>query len=228
MGPHRLLWHHGPVTAGPFLFSRVFTLGGGPVRPVEWALAMMEKANEAGDWDVTLWTGAFGYPGGTVAWNTFVESRAHLTEQIGKVASHQGFLQAAELGQDYATSPFADTLRSVVHATSPEAIARPKIGAVADLVTGQPAPGQIAAVRTWGVEVAELYASITGSPVAFLADAYGPLGQVTWRTVHADPAAADAAAAARDANSDYLAVIDAAAKMFVPASIIRTAMVRVG
>ena len=116
----------------------------------------------------------------------------------------------------------------MVHATSPEAIARPKIGAVADLVTGQPAPGQIAAVRTWGVELAELYASITGSPVAFLADAYGPLGQVTWRTVHADPAAADAAAAARDANSDYLAVIDAAAKMFVPASIIRTAMVRVG
>ena len=29
------------------LFSRVFTLTGGPVRPVEWALAMMEKANDA-------------------------------------------------------------------------------------------------------------------------------------------------------------------------------------
>ena len=216
------------VPGGPFLFSRVFTLGGGPVRPVEWALAMMEKANEAGDWDVTLWTGAFGYPGGTVAWNTFVDSRAHLTEQIGKVAAHQGFLQAAEQGQDYANNPFADTLRAVVHATAPGATDRPPIGAVADMVTALPAPGQIAAVRTWGVEVAELYASITGSPVAFLIDAYGPIGQVTWRTVHADPAAADAAAEARDASADYLAVIDDAAKMFVPASIIRTAMVRVG
>jgi hypothetical protein len=211
-----------------FLFSRVFTLGGGPVRPVEWALAMMEKANEAGDWDVTLWTGAFGFPGGTVAWNTFVESRAHLTDQIGKVAAHQGFLQAAEMGQDYASNPFADSLRAVVHATAPEATARPPIGAVADLVTAQPALGQIGAVRTWGVEVAELYSSITGSPVAFLADAYGPLGQVTWRTVHADPAAADAAAEARDASADYLAVIDDAGKMFLPASIIRSAMVRVG
>ena len=216
------------VPAGPFLFSRVFTLGGGPVRPVEWALAMMEKANEAGDWDVTLWTGAFGYPGGTVAWNTFVESRAELTRQIGKVAAHQGFLQAAELGQDYATAPFEDSLRSVVHLTSPAATDRPPISAVADQVSAVPAPGQIGAVRAWGVEVAELYASITGSPVAFLADAYGPLGQVTWRTVHADPAAADAAAEARDAHGDYLAAIDDAAKMFLPASIVRTALVRVG
>lgn len=216
------------VPGGPFLFSRVFTLGGGPVRPVEWALAMMEKANEAGDWDVTLWTGAFGFPGGTVAWNTFVESRDELTRQIGKVAAHQGFLQAAEIGQDYATAPFEDSLRSVIHLTSPAATHRPPIGAVADLVSGVPAPGQIGAVRAWGVEVAELYASITGSPVAFLADAYGPLGQVTWRTVHADPAAADAAADARDAHGDYLAAIDDAAKMFLPASIVRTALVRVG
>lgn len=68
------------------LFSRVFTLTGGPVGPVEWALAMMEKANDAMDVDVSLWTGAFGYPGGTVAWNTLVESRAHLTAQMAKVA----------------------------------------------------------------------------------------------------------------------------------------------
>ena len=201
---------------GQFLFSRTFTLAGGPVRPVEWALAMMEKANEAGDWDVTLWTGSFGFPGGTVAWNTFVESRAYLTEQIGKVAGHQGFLQAAEIGQEFATAPFEDSLRSVVHLTSPEAVARPPIGAVLELVTA------------WGVEVAELYAAITGTPVAFLTDAYGPLGQVTWRAVHPDPAAVDAAANARDAHRDYQDAIDDAAKMFLPASIIRTAMVRVG
>jgi hypothetical protein len=211
-----------------FLFSRVFTLGGGPVRPVEWALAMMEKANEAGDWDVTLWTGSFGSPGGTVAWNTFVESRAHLTEQIGKVATHQGFLQAAEMGQDYAAAPFHDNLRTVVHATSPAAMDRPPIGAVADMVTGQPAPGQIGSVRAWGVEVAELYASITGSPVAFLADAYGPVGQVTWRTVLASPEAADAAADAREASKDYQDALDDAGKMFIPGSVVRSAMVRVG
>ena len=198
------------------------------MRPVEWALAMMEKANEAGDWDVTLWTGAFGFPGGTVAWNTFVESRAELTDQIAKVAGHRGFLQAAEMGQDYATTPYVDALRAVVHHTSPAALARPPIGAVAEMVTGQPAPGQIQAVRVWGVEVAELYASITGVPVAFLGDAYGPLGQVTWRAVHDSPAAADTAALALDAHPDYLDAIDDAAKMFLPASVIRTAMVRVG
>ena len=222
-----MLWHHGGVT-GPYLFSRTFTLGGGPVRPVEWALAMMEKANEAGDWDVTLWTGSFGFPGGTVAWNTFVDSRAALTEQIGKVAGHQGFLQAAEMGQDYASAPYEDNLRLVVHTTAPAALARPPISAVAELVTGQPAPGQIQAVRTWGVEVAELYAAITGAPVAFLVDAYGPLGQVTWRAVHESPAATDEAARARDLHRDYQDAIDDAAKMFLPGSIVRSALVRVG
>lgn len=213
---------------GQFLFSRTFTLAGGPVRPVEWALAMMEKANEAGDWDVTLWTGSFGFPGGTVAWNTFVESRAHLTEQIAKVAGNRGFLQAAEIGQEFATAPFEDSLRAVVHLTSPEALARPPIGAVVELVTALPAPGQIQTVRAWGVEVAELHAAVTGTPVAFLSDAYGPLGQVTWRAVHPDPASVDAAAHARDAHRDYQDAVDAAAKMFLPASVIRTAMVRVG
>ena len=227
MGRSRYLWHHGGVT-GQFLFSRTFTLAGGPVRPVEWALAMMEKANEAGDWDVTLWTGSFGFPGGTFAWNTFVKSRADLTEQIGKVAGHQGFLQAAEMGQEFATAPFEDSLRAVVHLTSPQAVARPPIGAVVELVTALPAPGQIQTVRAWGVEVAELYAEITGTPVAFLTDAYGPLGQVTWRAVHPDPASVDEGAEARDAHRDYQDAIDDAAKMFLPASIIRTAMVRVG
>lgn len=222
-----MLWHHEGVT-GQYLFSRTFTLGGGPVRPVEWALAMMEKANEAGDWDVTLWTGSFGLPGGTVAWNTFVASRAELTEQIGKVAGHQGFLQAAEMGQEYAMAPYQDALRLVVHTTAPAATSRPPIGAVAELVTGIPAPGQIQAVRTWGVEVAELYGAITGAPVAFLVDAYGPLGQVTWRAVHASPAATDEAAAARDSHRDYQDAIDDAAKMFLPGSIVRTALVRVG
>ena len=213
---------------GQYLFSRTFTLGGGPVRPVEWALAMMEKANEAGDWDVTLWTGSFGLPGGTVAWNTFVSSRAELTDQIGKVAGNRGFLQAAEMGQDFATAPYEDALRQVVHVTDPAATARPPIGAVAELVTGIPGPGQIQAVRTWGIEVAELYGAVTWAQVAFLVDAYGPLGQVTWRAVHESPAATDEAAMARDAHRDYQDAIDDAAKMFLPGSVVRTALVRVG
>ena len=69
------------------LFSRVATLTGGPVKPLDWASRITARVNEVGDLDTTLWTAAFGYPGGTVAWSTIVESRAQLAEEFGKARS---------------------------------------------------------------------------------------------------------------------------------------------
>lgn len=210
------------------LFSRVFTLTGGPVRPVEWALAMMEKANDAMDVDVSLWIGAFGYPGGTVAWNTLVESRAHLTEQMGKVAAHQGFLQAAEMGQEFASGSFSDRLRTVVHTTTAPGDVPVPIGSVADELTVQATPGRFDALQAWAVQNADLYATLTGSPVAVLVDDYGPFGRVSSLASHADASAADAAADATMASGSYRASLGEAATLCVPGSVSRAAMVRVG
>ncbi len=210
------------------LFSRVFTLTGGPVRPVEWALAMMEKANDAMDVDVSLWIGAFGYPGGTVAWSTLVESRAHLTEQMGKVAAHQGFLQAAEMGQEFASGPYSDRLRTVFHTTTTPGDIPVPIGAVADELTVQAAPGQFEAVQAWAVKNADLYAALTGSPVAVLVDDYGPFGQVSSLASHVDASAADAAAEAAMGSGPYRSSLNEAATLCVRGSVSRAAMVRVG
>lgn len=79
----------------------------------------------------------------------------------------------------------------------------------------------------WGVEISEAYAAVTGTPVAFLADDYGPFGQVTWISVHGDAAAADAAGAATMADAGYLEKVDGGGNLFAAGYASRMATVRV-
>lgn len=132
------------------------------------------------------------------------------------------------MGQEFAAAPFADRLRSVVHTTIRPEDARVPIGAVADELTVQAAPGQFDAVQAWAVENADLYAALTGAPVAVMVDDYGPFGLVSSLASHADVAAADLAAETTMADAGYLASISAAAPLCVPGSVTRAAMVRVG
>ena len=53
------------------------------------------------------------------------------------------------------------------------------------LVTATPNPGPIAETLAWGVQIAKLNASITGSTVWFLSDCYGLFGQVIWISIGA-------------------------------------------
>ena len=73
----------------------------------------------------------------------------------------------------------------------------------------------------WGVEIADRYTAVTGTGSAFLADDYGPFGQLTWIAVHADAAAADRADEAVAGDADYLAAIDAGGGLFQPGSATR-------
>ncbi|MET1050363.1 MAG: hypothetical protein ABWZ55_12130 [Acidimicrobiales bacterium] len=207
------------------LFSRVATLTGGPIQPIEWAANITAHVNGLMGVELSLWQGQFGYPLGTVAWSAVFESRAHLAEETSKLAGDQGFLDLVGQGQEFATTPFTDTLRTVVHSTSEPGDA-PPIGAWAELTTAAPAAGQIGAARAWGVEIADRYSAVTGTPSVFLADDYGPFGQLTWLVAHADAAAADRANEAVAGDADYVAAIDGGGGRFQPGSANRSALIR--
>ena len=87
------------------LFSRVATLTGGPVEPIEWAMNITAKVDQIMDVDVSLWQARFGYPLGTVAWSAMVESRAHLDEQMAKTTADPGFLDLVGQGQAFIAVP---------------------------------------------------------------------------------------------------------------------------
>lgn len=208
------------------LFSRVCSLTGGAVRPLDWATRMTERVNALMQVEVALWTSAFGNPLGTVAWSAQFESRAHLVEEMGKSAGDDGYAALADEGQEFISGGLTDTLRTMVHTTSAPT-GPPPVGAWAEIITAVPAEGKIAASMAWGVEISDAYAAVTGTPVAFLADDYGPFGQLTWISVHEDAAAADAAGAATMADAGYLEKVDGGGGLFVPGHASRMATVRV-
>ena len=199
------------------MFSRVGTLMGGVRRPLEWATEITEKVNSIVDLDVTMWTGSFGYPVGTVAWSAMVESRQHLADQTAKLVVDDGYLTLVEKGQEFATTPLEDHLRTVVHMTA-EPEGPPPIGAAAEIITATAATGQIGEAMAWGVSITDKVAAITGADSVFLADAYGTFGQMTWMSVFDDAAAVEAAAEATVADPDYLTAIDGGGDLFQPGS----------
>jgi len=200
-----------------YLFQRTVTLQGGARKPIAWAIEMNKLVNDLGGVEIGLWSSVFGFPLGTVVWSARVDSRAALAELTTKLMASDAYHSAVEKGQEFVAAPGQDTLRQLVHAESLSPTP-PPVGAAATVITATPGEGNIAKALAWGVEITTIYSRITGSPASFFADAYGPFGQVTWITTHADMAAADAANDALQAAPEYLASIDGAGALFVPGS----------
>ena len=192
----------------------MLTLRGGPRKSIGWAVEMTALVNERAGIEVGLWSAAFGFPLGTVVWSARIDSRAALGEVTAKLMADDGYHSLVEKGQEFVAEPGQDTLRQLIHAESISATS-PPVGAAVTLTTATPAQGQIAKAMEWGVEITKIYA---GSSAMFLADSYGPFGQVTWISSHADLAAVDAANDALQANPEYLGSIDKAGNLFVAGS----------
>ncbi|GEM_PF-687068 len=209
------------------LFSRIATLQGPPADVGAWAVEMTELVNDSTDLDISLWQGSFGYPMGTVIWSTIVEGRAQLMEGQAQLMANPAYHELGSRAAEWA-SPFGaqDTLRNLVHATQ-EPSGPPPVGSVSNVVTATPNNGKLADAMAWGVEVADLYTSITGAGVGFLADAYGTFGQMTWIAGFDTPAAADEAEDKLNASADYMAAINSAGDLFVPGSGEQRMIVRV-
>ena len=91
----------------------------------------------------------------------------------------------------------------------------PPVGSVVLVNTAEIAPGKYADAFAWGVGVAQHVESVTGTPVGFMRDLFGPFGQVTWISGHADAAAADAANAAMNGDEGYTKMLGDIGGMFV-------------
>jgi hypothetical protein len=199
------------------IFSRVGTLTGGVRRPLEWASEVTEKVNSLTDIDVALWTATFGFPVGTVAWSSMVESRQQLVDQTAPLVADDGYLSLVEKGQEFVTIPMQDHLRTVLHTTA-EPEGPPPVGSSAEIITAAAAAGKIGEAMAWGVSIADKFAAVTGAESMFLADAYGTIGQMTWISGFDDAAAVDAASEATLADAEYMAAIDGAGDLFQPGS----------
>lgn len=197
------------------LFSRVLNVTGGPRRALPWALGVTSYVNDHSDLDVTLWSGTFGYPLGTFAWTTLVESQAVLAASTAPLLVDDGYLDMIEQAQDIVAQPIVDQLGQLVHGEPGDP---PPIGAVATITTATALVDRMVDAVGWGIEIAQHVTSVTGSPVAVLTNVFGQMGGMTWIGVQPDLASAEAAGAKLSSDPDYLGRLTATKDLFIPGS----------
>jgi hypothetical protein len=197
------------------LFSRLITLTGSPRKSMPWAVGITEYVNAHSSLSVTCWAGSFGYPIGTVAWSSMVESQAALAAGTAGLLADGGYLDMIESAADLVSSPGHDLLREVIYGTPGEP---PAVGSLVTVTTATAVVDRLADAIGWAVEVGQHVESVIGTPVAVLTDVFGTMGGIAWLGAQPDAASADAARAKLNADGDYLKRVSGSKDLFIPGS----------
>lgn len=197
------------------LFSRVVTPTGSPRKVMPWVVDITAYVNANSPLEVTCWAGTFGYPIGTVAWSTFVDSQAALAAATSGLLSQDGYFDRLDAAAELVTTPGQDLLREVVYGSPADP---PPVGAVAQITTATALVDRLADAVGWAVEIAQHLEGVIGSPIGVLTDVYGTIGGISWIGVVPDAAASDASRAKVAADTSYLGRLVATKDLFIPGS----------
>jgi hypothetical protein len=182
---------------------------------MRWSVDITAYVNAHSDLNVTCWSGSFGYPIGTVAWSTMVESQAALAASTGALLADDGYLDMIESAADLVTTPGHDVLRELLYGTPGDP---PAVGSVVAVTTATAMVDRLADALGWAVEIGQHVESVIGSPVGVFTDVFGTMGGVAWIGVQQDAAASDAARAKLNADGDYLKRVAGSKDLFIPGS----------
>lgn len=197
------------------LFSRIVTLTGSPRQTVPWAAEITAYVNAHSPLQVACWSGDFGYPLGTVAWSSLVESQAGLAAGSAELLADGAYFDLVESGAALVHAPGQDTLRQIVHGAPTEP---PPLGAVAVITTATAVVDRYADAIGWGVEIAQHGEQVTGAPISVLTDLYGAMGAMAWISVQPDMASAEAAGMALRGDAGYIGRLTGSKGLFIPGS----------
>lgn len=206
------------------LFSRQVMLVGAPTAYMAYATEMREYVSDKLGQDVGLWAAVFGAPRGAMSYTARVEGIAGVQAMNAKLVGDADYMSKLAAGVAHGGGPAQDNLLQPLHGEVGEAA---PVGSVATVTTAVVANGAYAEAVGWGIEMAQLVESLAGTPMIFGMSAFGTFGQVTWISVAADAAAADAAGEAVNSNADYMARLSAIGDLFVPGSGHRSLAIRV-
>jgi hypothetical protein len=197
------------------LFSRIVTLTGSPRKSMPWALQITEYVNAHGSLPVTCWAANFGYPIGTVAWSTMVESEAALAAATSSLLADNGYLDLIDSAVDLVSTPGHDVLREVIYGVPGDP---PPVGSLATITTATAIVDRLADALGWAVEMGQYVEAVIGSPIAVLTDVFGTMGGIAWIGTQPDAASADAARAKLNSDADYLNRVAGSKDLFINGS----------
>jgi hypothetical protein len=198
------------------LFTRQVQYVGAPAEVRTRATEMRSFVSEKIGRDVGLWSVVFGQPAGTMAYSTVVDGVADYLAMSGALAADDDYNAKVAALQHLVHSPAVDTLAEPLHGELSRE--RPPLGACVVVNTATIVVGMYEPAFAWSIDAAQLAESLSGTPVMFLVGSYGTFGNVTWISVHADAAAADAAQAAIFGDADFRRKLGDARGLFVEMS----------
>lgn len=206
------------------LFSRNVMLTGAPAAYMAYATEMRTFVSGKVGQEIALWSVVFGAPRGAMTYTARVEGVAGVQALNATLAGDAEYIAKLATGATMGGGPAEDTLLQPLHGELGDP---PPVGSVATVTTAVVGNGAYADAIGWGIEMAQMVESISGTPTMFGMSAFGTFGQVAWINVAADAAAADAAGNAVNANADYMGRLSAIGGLFVPASGHRSLAMRI-
>jgi hypothetical protein len=208
------------------LFSRSVLMTGPATAVAEFALGVREYVTKKIGTEVSLWSMQFGGPVGTMVYSVRVDGHAGLAAITAPLVDDSKYEAMLTKGAEFLAGPPVDMLREPLDGASGGD--PPPLGAVAVITTAIIGNGKYAEAIGWGLDTAAHATKVSGMPVAFYSDLYGPFGQVTWIGVSPDMASLDAANAKINSDAAYIGKLSAAGDLFVPGAAHRAMAVRVG
>ena len=208
------------------LFSRSVLMTGPATAVTEFSLGVREYVTKKIGTEVSLWSMQFGGPVGTMVYSARVDGHAGLAAITAPLAGDSTYEAMLAKGAELLAGPPMDALREPLDGSTGGD--PPPLGAVAVITTAIIGNGRYADAIGWGLDTAAHATKVSGMPVAFYSDLYGPFGQVTWIGVSPDMASLDAANAKMNTDAAYIDKLSAAGDLFVPGAAHRAMAVRVG
>ena len=197
------------------LFTRTIHLAGPPADILSFSTEMRSFVSDTIGIEVGLWSVQFGAPLGTLVYSARVEGLAHLNAIDAQLMGTAGYHERLAKGADFVTGPAQDSLGTPLHGGDGDI---PPVGSVVIATRAVVLGGRYTEAITWGTDMAIHSEKVTGNPVGFYMDTFGPFGGVSWLSAAPDAEKAEVAGDKLNGDTEYLEKLSDVGHLFVAAS----------
>jgi len=163
--------------------------------------------------EIYVWTFRFGAPVGTMMWSARLDSQTQLFEATEKMVADQGYVDKAMAMAELFDGPAVDAMFRVISGTPSDAPSK-----FIETTQATMANGKYAEAMEFGVKMQQHVATALGMPSIFGAATYGGFADVGWIVGGNSMADIDRGDDWQTTDTDYHALVQSAAGLFVEGS----------
>ena len=181
-----------------------------------FALDVAEMVESSTGNTISVWSGVYGMPLGSLTWSTQVETFADVAVMETKLMENADYVaKVTEAGAAglFIPGSFENHLARVIHAAGVQGPIE-----YVSTISATALPGKMHEAIAFATSISDHAAEVTGNPNTVGVSNWGTPGLITWFGGYAGADSVDAASEAIAADAEYQERVAAAADLFVPNS----------